>query len=125
MRDSIKDFTELTVWQRGHALVLEIYRFTKQFPSSETYGLTSQLRRAAVSVTANISEGFERYHYLDKIRFYHQSRGSLAEIHNVLILAKDLNLLDSKICDVAAQEVIEVRKLLNGLIRSQRISYEN
>ncbi len=77
---------------------MEIYKVTKNFPEEEKFGLTSQLRRAVASVTANIAEGFERFHFNDKVRFYLQSRGSVAEVQNFLLLAKDLNFIDLKIC---------------------------
>lgn len=78
--------------------MLAIYRITQDFPKEETYGVTSQLCRAASSITANIAEGFARYHFKDKIRFYYQSRGSAAEVQNFLILAKDLGYIDVETC---------------------------
>jgi len=90
MNNKINNFYELDAWKKGYILVLEIYKITKEFPKEELYGIVSQLRRAASSITANISEGFARYHYKDKVRFYHQARGSAAEVQNFLILASDL-----------------------------------
>lgn len=80
MNTMIKNFYDLVAWQRGYQLVLDIYKITKDFPKEEMYGIVSQLRRAASSITANIAEGFERYHFKDKTRFYYQSRGSIAEV---------------------------------------------
>lgn len=112
----VRNFYDLEAWKKSHDLVIEIYRTTKDFPKEEMYGITSQLRRAASSVTANIAEGFERYHYNDKIRFYYQSRGSVAEVQNFLILSKDLGYIDSSICSQIGEKTSESRMLINGLI---------
>ena len=93
MENSIKNFYDLEAWKKGHALVLSIYKITESFPKEETYGIISQLRRASSSITANIAEGFARYHFRDKIRFYHNARGSVAEVQNFLLLAKDLKFI--------------------------------
>ena len=89
-----KSFEQLIVWQKAHQFVLAIYRFTDAFPRSEIYGLTSQLRRAAVSIPANIAEGFKKRGRLDKVRFLNIAQGSLEECRYYLILAKDLNYGD-------------------------------
>ena len=83
------------MWRKAHALVLEIYKFTGGFPKHELFGLTSQLRRAAVSVPANFAEGFKKRGLADKIRFYNIAQGSLEECRYYLILAKDLKYGDS------------------------------
>lgn len=72
----IKDFTDLEVWKLGHQFVIEIYKITRDFPKSELYGITSQLRRSASSTTSNIAEGFSRFSFKDKMRFYYNARGS-------------------------------------------------
>ena len=95
MREPAKTFRDLTVWQKVHQLVLAIYRFTESFPTKETYGLTSQLRRAAVSVPANIAEGFKRPTDSEKARFYNIAQGSLEECRYYLILAEDLGYANS------------------------------
>lgn len=114
----IKEFYELDAWKKGHELVLEIYKITKDFPKEEKFGITDQLRRAASSTTANIAEGFERYHFNDKIKFYYQSRGSVAEVQNFLLLSRDLEYIDSKKCEELIKETNDIRQLINGLIRS-------
>jgi four helix bundle protein len=118
MDGEINNFYDLEAWKKGHVLVLEVYKITKDFPKEELYGIVSQLRRAASSITANIAEGFARYHFKDKIRFYYQARGSGAEVHNFLLLAKDLGFItkeqSKKLCETAD----EVGRLINGLIRS-------
>lgn len=86
-------FTEMPVWQRAHQLVLEVYSASGQFPKGEQYSLTSQLRRAAISISSNIAEAFGRQGAKDKARFYHNSRGSLYEVENQLIIAADLGYL--------------------------------
>ena len=114
----IKDFYDLDVWKRGHELVLEIYKITKDFPKEEKFGIIDQLRRAASSITANIAEGFERYHFNDKIKFYYQARGSVAEIQSFLLLSKDLGYIKAEKCEELNKQADAIRQLINGLIRS-------
>jgi len=118
MPEKIKDFYDLDAWKKAHKFVLEVYNITRKFPKEELYGITSQLRRAAFSITANIAEGFSRYHYNDKIRFYHNARGSVSEIQNFLFLAKDLSFLIDKEFKYLFDFGEEINKLINGLIRS-------
>lgn len=101
-------------------MTLMIYKRTKPFPSEERYGLTSQLRNAVSSIAANIAEGFGRYHFADRVRFHYQARGSLAEVQNFLILAKDLGYLDQETFEALWKQTKTVERLLNGLIRSTR-----
>ena len=89
-----KSFEQLIVWQKAHQFVLELYRFTEDFPRSEVYGLVSQARRAAISIPANIAEGFKKRGRADKVRFLNIAQGSLEECRYYLILAKDLNYGD-------------------------------
>ncbi len=114
----IKSFEDLECWQISHELVLGIYKITKLFPKDERYGIISQLRRAASSITANIAEGFSRYHYNDKIKFYYNSRGSASEVKNFLILSKDLNYIEESNCVELVSKTERVLKTINGLIRS-------
>lgn len=118
MENKIRNFYELDAWKKGHILVLEIYKITKAFPKEELYGIVSQLRRAASSITANIAEGFARYHFKDKIRFYYNSRGSVAEVQNFLLLARDLKYIDLKICKELGEQANNVSRPINGLIKS-------
>ena len=90
---SIKSFTDLIVWQKEHALVLEIYKITSFFPKEELYGLTSQIKRAIISVTSNIAEGFVRHSKKEKVQFYYVSLGSITEVQNHLIIARDLHFI--------------------------------
>ncbi len=91
MKVKAKSYRDLEVWQKAHSLVLDIYTLTKSFPKEELYGIVSQIRRAAVSIPANISEGFARKGIKDKLRFYTIAAGSLNEVDYYLLLAKDLN----------------------------------
>jgi len=118
----IQSFEDLTVWQKSHALALEIYKITKHFPSEEKFGLVSQMRRASVSVAANIAEGFKRRGKRDKINFYNISQGSLTELDYYLILVKDLKYLDSDSVGKLKLVVDEVGKMLNGLISAIELS---
>lgn len=86
----ISSFTQLDVWKIAHKITLAVYKTTRGFPTDERFGLTSQLRKAAVSIAASIAEGFGRRHSRDKMRFYNISQGSLEELRYYLILAKDL-----------------------------------
>jgi four helix bundle protein len=90
-----KSFEQLIVWQKAHQFVLGVYRLTENFPRTEVYGLTSQLRRAAVSIPANVAEGFKKRGRADKVRFLNIAQGSLEECRYYLILAKDLNYGDT------------------------------
>jgi len=118
MNSEIKNFYDLEAWQEGHKLVLDIYKISESFPVEEKFGLVSQLRRAATSITANIAEGFTRYHFNDKTRFYYQARGSLGEVRNFLILAKDLRILGNEEHSELEERASQVRRLINGLIKS-------
>ena len=118
MGDEIKNFYNLETWKKAHQLIIETYKITKDFPREEQFGIISQLRRAVSSVTANIAEGFERYHFNDKIRFYYQARGSIGEVKNFLILSKDLGFIDNKKYVELGEKTDEIRRLINGLISS-------
>ena len=111
-------FTDLIAWQKGHELVLGIYKVTENFPNSEQFGLTSQIRRAVVSITSNIAEGFSRRTNADKIHFYHMSLGSCTEVQNQMLIAKDLSFIKNSSFDKLSDQSVQVHKLLNGLIKS-------
>lgn len=118
MENKIKNFYQLDSWKVSHQIVLQVYKITNNFPTSESFGIISQMRRAASSITANIAEGFERYHFKDKIRFYYQARGSVAELQNFLILSRDLGLINNDMCGKLGESANKARQLINGLIRS-------
>lgn len=112
-----EDTDKLIVWKQSHQLVLKIYEITKGFPNSELFGLTSQIRRAAVSVPSNIVEGKARGFDKEYKRFLLMARGSLEEVRYQLLLAKDLEYIDSNKYEEVINLTNEVGKLLNGLIR--------
>jgi four helix bundle protein len=111
------DYRKLTVWQKSHALTLEVYHATRGFPREELYGLTSQMRRACVSIPSNIAEGCGRGARPDFARFLSIAAGSACELEYQLLLARDLGLLDAKIHQRIAASVIEVRRMLTALIQ--------
>ena len=112
----LRSFKDLDVWKKAHFLVLTLYKDTANFPTEEKFGLVSQLRRAVVSVPANIAEGFKRISNVEKIRFYNIAQSSLEEVRYFLLLSRDLGY--SKHYDEYEKEAEEVAKMLAGLIKS-------
>ena len=110
-----KKFEDLVVWQKSHSLVLKIYRLTQSFPRNELFGLVSQIRRSAVSVPANIAEGFRRKGKADKLRFFNISQASLEETRYYLILTNDLEYADSR---QLLGDLDEVGRILNAYMKS-------
>ncbi len=111
-------FKKLTVWQKTYFFVLNIYKQTQCFPNSELYSLTSQIRRAAISILANISEGSERQHKKEFLQFLSIARGSLAEVETYLMLAKDLGYMKEETFNGLEDQRKEIGRLLRGLYRS-------
>lgn len=116
----IRSHRDLIVWQKAMDLVMTAYRLTEDFPKSELYGLTSQIRRAAASIPANIAEGQGRRLAGEFLQFLAHARGSLLELDTHLEIALRLGLLSSELHSIAMEQLKEVRKLLNGLMRSIR-----
>lgn len=114
-RIAAKSFRDLIVWQKAHASVLATYRLTSGFPRQETYGLTSQMRRAAVSIPANIAEGFRKRGKADEARFLNMSEGSIEESRYHLILAQDLNYGTT---GTLMESLEEVSRILNSYSRA-------
>lgn len=112
------DFRELIVWQKSVSLVTEIYKMTENFPKSEIFGLTSQIRRASVSVPSNISEGHSRRSSLDYIQFLKIARGSLAELETQILISKNLGFISEEIYINFDDKITEISKMLNALISS-------
>ncbi len=110
----IKTFQDLVVWERGHELVLEIYKITKEFPDEEKFGLITQIRRSAVSVCANIAEGYKKT-TKDFLRFLDIAQGSLEETKYHLILSKDLEYYSFQQFVRLSELADQVGKMLNGL----------
>jgi len=116
----IRLFSDLNAWKHGHVLVLAIYKITGKFPKEEIFCLTSQIRKCAVSVTSNIAEGFSRQTYKDKVYFYSISLGSLTELQNQILIARDLGYISNHELPGLYDQTIVVHKLLNGLIKSSK-----
>ncbi len=114
----MRDYKELLVWQKSVRLVSKIYKTTEVFPKDELYGLVSQIRRAAVSIPANISEGHTRFHTNEFIQFLYVALGSSSELETLLILSQDLDYISKASLDSLMSEVTEIRKMLNSLITS-------
>ena len=108
---STTNFKDLIVWQKAHLLVLNIYKLTCDFPKSETYGLTSQLRRSAISIVANIVEGYKKKSKLEKLRFFNISQRSLEETRYYLMLANDLDYYNT---NVLINDIEEISRMLNS-----------
>lgn len=114
----IQSFTDLKTWQKSHLLVLEIYEITKEFPNEELYGLTSQMRRCAISITSNLAEGFTRTGKKDTLHFYNMAKSSLTELQNQLLIARDVNYITKDQFNQLANKTIEISKMFHGLIKA-------
>ena len=120
MDNRIKSFTDLKVWQEGHKLVIIIYKTTKIFPKDEIFSLVNQMRRAVISITSNIAEGFGRQGYKEKIHFYYLAQGSLIELKNQLLIARDVKYISNYDFDSIAIKANDVHRLLQGLIKKSK-----
>ena len=112
------NYRQLSVWKRAHEFVLGVYRSTGTFPDCERYGLTAQLRRAAVSVVSNIAEGSGRQGDREHTRFLKIARGSVCEIECQLLLSRDLGYLDAVAWKLLDDDCQEISRMLHGLVRS-------
>ena len=108
------NFHGIVAWQKAHELVLLVYKVTKSFPDYERFGLCSQFQRAAVSIPANIAEGYKKLSRADKLRFYNIAQGSLEECRYYVLLSKDLGYITEEHYNVLFNTVEETSKLLNG-----------
>lgn len=115
---SVQGYRDLEVWKKSVALVTDIYRLTADFPKEEIYGLTSQIRRCAISIPSNIAEGRGKRSTRDFIRFLHISYGSLCELETQCIIAQNLLLLSPPSCESLLASTSEIARMLNGLISS-------
>ena len=113
--EKIRSFTGLRAWEEAHKLVIMIYTTTKKFPKEELLGLTSQVRRASVSISSNIAEGFSRNFPKEKRMFYSHALASLTEVQNQLLIARDIQYLSEAEFKTLADQTILTSKLLNGL----------
>lgn len=114
----IESFEDLRSWQKAHKFVLKIYSITKSLPSEEKYVLTSQIRRASISIPANIAEGMGRNSLKELIRFLYIARGSAEELKSLLLIVKDLELLEIEVMEEMLDEIVIIAKLINAHIRS-------
>ncbi|GAG80885.1 unnamed protein product [marine sediment metagenome] len=123
---TIKSFEELIVWQEARKFTNSIYKLTKKYPQEELYGLTSQMRRAAVSIMSNIAEGFDRRTTKEFVNFLIIARASASEVQNDLYISLDLNYINTKNFQTSYDYAQKIAKLINGLItylKSQTESY--
>lgn len=117
---SIQDFTDLEVWQKAQILKVQAYDIARKLPSSEKHNLSLQIRKCAISITANIAEGFGRFHTNDTMQFIRISRGSLFELKNHILSCKILNLIPSDDSKTVLNQINLVGRLLNGYLRYLR-----
>ena len=113
----MKDFRNLLVWEKAHQLTLAIYKNTKSFPKEELFGLTSQIRRASISIPSNIAEGCGRSSDAELARFCQISMGSASEVEYQILLANDLKYLQNDVFNNLFDKIIEVKKMLSSLIK--------
>ena len=116
----MRNFEELEVWQKAHALTLKLYRVTENFPRSEMFGLSSQIRRAAGSIGANLAEGCGRWGEAELARYVQIAMGSASELQNHLRLAKDLDFVSKPDYEAALTELTSVRQMLTALLQTLR-----
>ena len=114
----LKNYRELKVWQKSYELCLETYRITAKFPKEERYGLTSQMRRAAVSIPSNVAEGYGRKTTLDYVRMLYISYGSVCELETQVLLAGDLDLIEKGELGTLQKDIAEIERMLKALIKS-------
>lgn len=117
-KQTVTSYKDLVVWQKGIELVNEIYVVTRKFPKEEMFGLTNQLRRAVISIPANIAEGWGRSSTKNYVQFIKISLGSLFELETLIIISKDQNYLEEEIMNKISVEIKEIGKMLNKLIRN-------
>jgi four helix bundle protein len=115
---TIKKFTDLDAWKEAHRLTLLVYKYTKNFPKDEIYGLRQQLRRAAVSIESCIAEGFARFHYKSRLNFYYDARASIREVQSQTITSYDLRYFTKKKYEEIMEQSEKTAIILAGLIRS-------
>lgn len=112
----IRSYRELLVWQKGIALVKEVYRITKKFPNEERFTLIDQIHRAAISIPSNIAEGQARQHSKEFRQFLYVSLGSLAELDTQLTIAMELGYISSNDLDELNEKIVELRKMIGGIL---------
>lgn len=121
----IRTFTDLDAWKEGHKLVLIIYEITRNFPKEEIFALISQMRRCVVSITSNIAEGFSRQSYKEKIQFYSIALGSVTELQNQMLIAKDVGFINKNQFEEINKQLLKSHKIINGLIKKSKFLTPN
>lgn len=119
------NFQNIKAWQKAYSFVLKTYKVTKGFPVEEKYGLCSQFQRAAVSIVANIAEGYKKLSKADKLRFFNMAQGSIEECRCYIILSKDLQYINENVYDEMTSEIEEASKLLNAYCKAISITTYN
>lgn len=114
--EKIKSFKQLKIWQKGIEIVKQIYHITNKFPKEELYGLTSQMRRSAISIPSNVAEGFKRYHRKEYKQFLHISLGSAAELETQLIIAKELQFINKSVLDEFVEMLDHLSRMISALL---------
>lgn len=117
-KPKVTDFYDLVAWQESIKLTTEIYKLCLNFPKTELFGIVDQLKRAVTSISANIAEGFGRFTYKDRLHFFYQSRGSLKEVQNFLLISKELGFINQSQISIIWEKSKSCEMLLNGLIKS-------
>lgn len=119
----IRTFKDLNAWKEAHQLVLAVYRLTKGFPKEELFGIVNQMRRAVVSITSNIAEGFSRTSFKEKVQFYAIAQGSLTELESQVLVARDLKYMQAAESAFLEAKILVVHKILNGLLKRSKAFY--
>lgn len=114
--EKIQSYKQLKIWQKGIEIVKDIYQITEKFPKEELYGLTSQMRRAAISTPSNIAEGFKRFHSKEYKQFLHISLGSLAELDTQCIIAKELGFMKEEDLSMISEKIDHICKMISSLL---------
>ncbi len=114
--EKIKNFKQLKIWQKGIGIVKDIYQLTKRFPKYELYGLTSQMRRAAISIPSNVAEGFKRRHNKEYTQFLHITSGSAAELETQLIISKELGFIGEDKLEANLEKLDHISRMISSLL---------
>ena len=117
MEEKIKSFKDLKIWQKGIEIVKDVYTITRSFPNEEMYGLTSQMRRSAVSIPSNVAEGFRRFHNKEFAQFLHIAFGSAAELETQLIIAEELKYFNSENNKKIFEKISHLSKMIKSLLK--------
>ncbi|MGB2787627.1 MAG: four helix bundle protein [Candidatus Saccharimonadaceae bacterium] len=124
-RENTDGFEQFEVWQKAIDLAVSIYKLTDNFPKSEIYSLTNQMRRASSSISANIAEGYGRHGYKEKMQFYKIANGSLLETKSFCYLANRLGYINDQELDETIPHFVDLQRLINALIRSIRMKNDD